>query len=98
MLALIALGVLVWRWSGRIGWGDRHVLAVAAAPLLVNVAMAFFIQPLGSPDPVIKYAVNSALALGVAVLLLVAARRVRSSDSNTLSSAGTPVAEGARPD
>jgi hypothetical protein len=76
-LALIGLGVLVWRWSGRTGWGGRHVLALAAAVLAVNVAMAFVIQPLGSPDPAIKYAVNSVLALGVAALLLAAARRVR---------------------
>ena len=76
-LALIVLGVLVWRWSGRVGWGGAHVLAVAAAPVVVNAAKAFIIEPLGSPNPVTKYAVNAVLALGVAVLLLVAARRVR---------------------
>ena len=76
-LALIGLGTLVWRWSGRAGWSRAHVLAVGAAPLVVNVATAFLIEPLGSPNPVIKYAVNAVLAIGVAVLLLVAARRVR---------------------
>ena len=76
-LALIGLGVLVWSWSGRTGWGRRHVLALAAAPLVVNVVTAFLIQPLGSPDPLIKYAVNTVFAIGVTVLLVVAARRVR---------------------
>ena len=69
-LALIGLGVLVWRWSGRIGWSGAHVLAVGAAPVVVNASMAFLIEPLGSPSPTIKYAVNAVLALGVAVLLL----------------------------
>ena len=75
-LALTGLGVLIWRWSGRAGWGSAHVLAVAAAVLVVNVAMAFLTEPLGNPDPSVKYAVNAFLALGVAVLLAVAARRV----------------------
>ena len=43
----------------------------------INAATAFLIEPLGSPSPAIKYAVNAVLALGVAVLLLVATRRVR---------------------
>jgi hypothetical protein len=77
VLALISLGVLVWRWSGRTGWRATHVLAVTAAPLLANVTMAFVIEPLGHPDPVTKYAVNAVLALGVGVLLLVASRRAR---------------------
>jgi hypothetical protein len=77
-LALIGLGVWVWRWSGQAGWSGAHVLAVAAAPVVADAVMAFVIQPLGSPTPVIKYAVNAVLALGVAALLLVAARRVRS--------------------
>ena len=76
-LALIGLGVLMWRWSGRIGWGGRHVLAVAAAPLLVNAIMAFLVQPLGNVNLVVKLAVNAALTVGVVVLLLAAARRVR---------------------
>jgi len=100
-LALLGLGVLVWRWSGRIGWGDRHVLALAAAVLVVNVAMAFVIQPLGNPDPVVKYAVNAVFALAVAVVLLVASRRVRTKpggDPNTASSTRTPAAETVRPD
>jgi hypothetical protein len=85
-LALIGLGAAVWRWSGRVGWSGAHVLAVGAAPVVVNAARAFLIDPLGSPSPVIKYAVNAVLALGVAVLLLVAARRVAASRPETLDS------------
>jgi hypothetical protein len=80
-LALIGLGLGVWHWSGRACWSRAHVLAVGAAPLVVNAATAFFIEPLGSPSPMIKYAVNGVLALGVTVLLLVAARRVTQSGS-----------------
>jgi hypothetical protein len=77
------------------------LLRTISAEYPVNVTMAFLIDPLGSPDPAIKYTVNAAFALGVAVLLLVAARRVPAApveDSNTLSSARTPTAECARPD
>lgn len=74
-LALAGLGAVVWLWSARTGWGGMHVLAVAAAPLVVNAGVAFSTEPLGSPDPVIKYAVNAVLAAGVALLLLIAARR-----------------------
>ena len=89
-LALIGLGVLVWRWSGRAGCSSAQVLAVVAAPLVANAVMAFLIEPLGSPNPVIKYTVNAVLALGVAVLLLVAARRVRS-QPNSNPPSGQPV-------
>ena len=89
-LALLGLGVLVWRWSGRVGWAGPHVLAVGAAPVVVNAAMAFVIEPLGSPNPAIKYAVNTVLALGVVVLLLVAARRVRTAPESRQSADAVP--------
>jgi hypothetical protein len=50
---------------------------------VVNIATAFLLEPLGTPNPVIKYAVNTVLALGVTVLLLVAARRVRTQPAPT---------------
>ncbi len=74
---LVALGVLVWRWSARPGWDAHHVLALAAAPLLVNAAMAFWTEPLGDPRPVVRYAVNAVLATGVILLLVAAARSLR---------------------
>jgi len=77
VVVLVVLGILVWRWSARPGWGPPHVLAVAAAPLLVNAAMAFWTEPLGDPRAVVKYAVNAVLATGVILLLVAAARRVR---------------------
>ena len=68
------LATLVWRWSRSTYWGHPHVLAVAAAPLLVNAAMAFTIEPLGSGPALTRYASNAVLAFGVVVLVLYAAR------------------------
>ena len=89
---LVALGVLVWRWSARPGWGAHHVLALAAAPLLVNAAMAFWTELLGDPRPVVKYAVNAVLATGVILLLVAAARSLRRRPPDrpgTISGTGT---------
>jgi len=77
LVLLGTLGTLVWRWSRSTQWDLRHVLAVAAAPLLVNAAMAFTIEPLGSGPALTRYATNAVLAFGVVVLLSFAAHRAR---------------------
>lgn len=75
-VSLGTLGALVWRWSRSRNWGPRHVLAVASAPLIVNAALAFTVEPLGTGPALTRYATNSVLALLVVLLLLTAAHRV----------------------
>jgi hypothetical protein len=73
LLSGLAVGV-AW-WSGSPAWGQRHVLALCAAVLVVQAIMAFLIEPLGSPDPLVRYAVNAVLGAGVVVILVAAFRR-----------------------
>lgn len=64
----VAAGCLI-RYSGRRGWNHRHVLAAGGAALVVNSALAFVVEPLGETSYPAKYAVNSALLVGVLLLL-----------------------------
>ena len=50
---------------------------------LIGRPVAFLVDPLGNTSLVVKLAVNAALALGVAVLVLVAARRVRTQPASS---------------
>lgn len=71
-------GLLLWRWSGRPGWGRRHVLVVAGAALVVYAALSFVVDPVGDPPAAARYATNTVLALTVLALLTWAYRRVGS--------------------
>jgi hypothetical protein len=84
ILAALALGRLVLRWSRREGWGRRHVLAAAGAALVVRAGISFLVEPLGGDvDVTTKYAVNAGMLVGVATLLFVAALRLRRAEANT---------------
>ncbi|WP_375022124.1 hypothetical protein [Actinomadura sp. GTD37] len=81
----VALGVLaltlaagcLLRYSGRRGWNHRHVLAASGAALVVNSALAFAVEPLGETSYPVKYAVNTALLLGVLLLLALVDHNLR---------------------
>lgn len=75
--AMVVLGWLLLRWSRGQGWGRRHVLAAAGSALVVRAGLSFLVEPLGDVDYAAKYAVNAAMLGGVAVLLLMAAHRLR---------------------
>lgn len=74
---LTALGALLLRWSGRTGWGRKHVLAAGGAALMVNALLSFAVEPPGHPSAAAKFATNTALTLGVVALLGWAHRSLR---------------------
>lgn len=74
-VTLVGLGGLIWRWSAHSAWSMRHVVAVAAAPLVVNAAVAFVAVPLGDVPTTAKLVANSLFAMGLAALLGTAFRR-----------------------
>ncbi|MFE2186680.1 hypothetical protein [Streptomyces sp. NPDC059455] len=78
MLVLAAGGGLLLRWSKRVRWRHPHILAVGGAALVVNAALSFTIDPLGTVSYPVKYSVNATLLLGVLALLVWAGRRLRS--------------------
>ncbi|HEU4324617.1 MAG TPA: hypothetical protein VFS21_15850 [Roseiflexaceae bacterium] len=73
----VGLALLVVRWSRRDGWGAAHRLALAGGALLTNVWVAFLVPPLGDVPPLAKLGHNLGFALGVVVLLALAAHRLR---------------------
>jgi hypothetical protein len=83
VVALAALGWLALRWSRRQGWSRGHVLAVAGSALLVRAALSFAVEPLGEVNTTMKLVVNAGTLIGVATLLIVAARRIRRQESST---------------
>jgi hypothetical protein len=83
IVALIALGWLLLRWSRCRDWGHGHVLAVAGSALLVNATLSFLVEPLGDVDTAMKLVVNAVTLVGVVALLVVAARRIRRQESST---------------
>ncbi|MCD9143867.1 hypothetical protein [Streptomyces albireticuli] len=74
---LTVLGALLLRWSGRTGWGRKHVLAASGAALMVNALLSFVVEPLGHPSVAAKFATNAAITLGVMALLGWAHRSLR---------------------
>lgn len=79
LVALLASGAvtLVWHWSHRGDWGQRHVLALASGAVVAAGCFAFLTTPLGDPSAAEKYGHNVALLALVALLSVGAARRTR---------------------
>ena len=78
MLGVLAAGsLLVWRWSQRAGWSDRHRLAVASGLLLVYVWYSFVQAPsAGGVSPLVDAAGNAIFGIAALLLLVLAWRRV----------------------
>ncbi|MFD9940792.1 hypothetical protein ACFWYW_35950 [Nonomuraea sp. NPDC059023] len=72
---LAVLAVLLVLWSRRTGWGQIHRLAAAGAALLAQAAGAFVTQPIGDVSTAAKLGHNTAFALGVVVLIIVAGKK-----------------------
>ena len=68
VLALCCCGGLLLRWSGRAGWGPRHVLAASGAALVLYAVVSFAVDPLGASYAV-KYT-SSAVVLACVLALL----------------------------
>ncbi len=80
MLADVAVvSVLVLRWSRRTGWGDRHRLALAAGAVLTYAGNSFLMHPVEGDGPVITPVSHVVFAALAVALLLVAARKARTS-------------------
>lgn len=60
-LLAVAAVVLVWRWSHRGDWGQRHVLALAGGAVIAAACSAFLTTPIGEVSDAEKYGHNIAL-------------------------------------
>jgi hypothetical protein len=77
---LVAGSLLIWNWSRRSAWSDRHQLAVAGGLLLVYVWYGFVQVPsAGDTSPLIDAVGNGVFGIGALILLLIAWRRVSTS-------------------
>jgi hypothetical protein len=65
---LVVLAILVWRWSGRPGWSPRHVLVLAASPLLLYALLSYAVDPMGAPMRT-KIISSTVVLAGMIVLL-----------------------------
>lgn len=75
-VAVLAAVAFVLAWAGRsVRWAQRHVLAVAAGPVISMALLAFLITPLGDIPPAQKYAHNAVFLVGSLALLAWAWRR-----------------------
>jgi hypothetical protein len=84
--ALAVAGVMLVRWSRRNGWGTGHVVAAAAAPLLVRALLAFTYYPLiGEVSEVAKYGHNTVMLLIVVVAAGLSWQRTPSRAENVTS-------------
>lgn len=77
-LTLFAAGALLVAYLSRSPrWNARHVVALAAGPLLANASVGFLVEPLGKVAPLAKYGHNTTMVVGAALLCLWAAHRNR---------------------
>ncbi|MCL4301226.1 MAG: hypothetical protein KJ077_36175 [Anaerolineae bacterium] len=81
MIGLIAAGsVLIWNWSNRSGWSERHRLAVASGLLLTYGWYGFVqIPSAGETSPLIDTVGNVIFASGTLILLGIAWKRLSAS-------------------
>ena len=77
VVILIGVGVAVARLARRAGWEQRHVLAVAAGPLVAYAVLGFVVTPISEPPSLVKYGHNVAMLVLVVVLLIFASRAAR---------------------
>lgn len=77
---LLVLGVALYRWSQRRGWGALHRLAAAAGAVLTHLWMSFLGQPIGDVPLLNKLLHNVGFTLGSIVLLYLAARHASASE------------------
>ena len=75
LFALVA--VVVVRWSGRVGWGAAHRLALAGGALLTYAWHSFPQKPVIGSGGAIDLVGNAVFSIGAAVLLVAASRSVR---------------------
>ena len=77
LVAWAGLAALIWWWSGRRGWGQKHVLAAATAILVVNMGLAFVVDPIGDVPLARHLLVSGFFAVTVGAVLLLAWSRTR---------------------
>jgi hypothetical protein len=70
------VAVLVVRWSGRIGWGPAHRLALAGGALLTYAWHSFPEKPVIGSNGTIDLVGNAVFSLSAVVLLAAASRAV----------------------
>lgn len=73
--------VVIWSWSGRRGWGDRHRLALAGGALLTYAWYAFPQPSVSLGNSAIDLIGNAVFAAGAILLIAVTARRLQRAGS-----------------
>jgi hypothetical protein len=69
--------VMIVRWSGRVGWGPAHRLALAGGAALTYAWHSFPEKPVLGPGGTIDLVGNAIFSIGLVVLLVTAGRSVR---------------------
>lgn len=77
LVVFVAGSLLIWYWSRRFGWSERHRLAAAGGLLLVYVWYAFIQVPsVPGASPMIDAIGNAVFGIAALILLFIAWRRV----------------------
>jgi hypothetical protein len=81
MIGLIAAGsALIWNWSNRLDWSERHRLVVAGGLLLTYVWYSFVqIPSAGEISRLLDTVGNVIFAGGALILLVIAWKRLSAS-------------------
>ena len=87
LFALVA--VMVVRWSGRVGWGSAHRLALAGGALLTYAWHSFPEKPVLGSGGTIDMVGNAVFSIGAVVLLIAASRKVMSTATTQLPRFGS---------
>ncbi|GAB3852362.1 hypothetical protein GCM10029963_41750 [Micromonospora andamanensis] len=80
VVVVAALVVVLVRWSGRTGWGQRHVLAGAAGALLGAAVLAYLVPPYTQVSPTQALVSDVIVSLLAVAMLAGAYVRLRRSD------------------
>ncbi|MFI6261739.1 hypothetical protein [Micromonospora sp. NPDC051006] len=65
----VVVGGLIVRWSGRAGWGQRHVLAAGSASVISAAAFAYLVPPYAPASP--AAALTGDIAVSVVTFVLI---------------------------
>jgi hypothetical protein len=90
LVLIIIFVIVIWRWSGRIGWSAMHRLALVAGAILTYAWLGIFMEPESGPKRLPETVGSLIFACAAISLAAFAAIKLQKFRRNTQTKQGDP--------